>query len=152
MNASVNAYRRLDPHFEAPNQIQVSPMDRGSMVRIPVGNAKTARIEVRSVGPDANPYLLLYILFKTGLHGELSPSAPVGKPASLLPGTIQEAIALFESGDFVKQILGAENIEKFVALKKQVAGRSPNDLGTRVKTSEIIYHHEVTNQGLWNTF
>jgi glutamine synthetase len=152
LNASVNAYRRLDPHFEAPNQIQVSPMDRGSMVRIPVGNKKTARIEVRSVGPDANPYLLLYILFKTGLHGELSPSTLGDKPASLLPGTIQEAIALFESGDFVRQILGTENIEKYVALKRQVANRSASDLGTRVKTSEIIYHHEVTNQGLWNTF
>ena len=35
LNASVNAYRRLDPHFEAPNQIKASAVDRGSMVRIP---------------------------------------------------------------------------------------------------------------------
>jgi glutamine synthetase len=152
LNASVNAYRRLDPHFEAPNQIQVSAMDRGSMVRIPVGNEKTARIEVRSVGPDANPYLLLYILFKTGLHGKLSPPSKKDKPASLLPGTIQEALELFESGPFVREILGAENVEKYLACKKQVAVRSPSDLGTLVKTSEIAYHHEVTNQGLWNTF
>jgi len=32
LNASVNAYRRLDPHFEAPNQIKASPVDRGSMI------------------------------------------------------------------------------------------------------------------------
>jgi glutamine synthetase len=153
LNASVNAYRRLDPHFEAPNQIKVSAIDRGSMVRIPVGNAKTARIEVRSVGPDANPYLLLYILFKTGMHGELLPASTTEEgPASLLPGTIEEAIALFESGDFVKQILGAENIQKYLACKRQVASRSPSDLGTQVKTSEVIYHHEVTNQQLWNKF
>ena len=38
MNSSVNAYRRLDPHFEAPNQIKASAVDRGSMVRIPIGN------------------------------------------------------------------------------------------------------------------
>ena len=49
LNSSVNAYRRLDPHFEAPNQIKVSPIDRGSMIRIPVGNERSARIEVRSV-------------------------------------------------------------------------------------------------------
>jgi glutamine synthetase len=55
LNASVNAYRRLDPHFEAPNQIKASATDRGSMVRIPIGNEKSARVEVRSVGPDANP-------------------------------------------------------------------------------------------------
>ena len=28
LNASVNAYRRLDPHFEAPNQIIASAVDR----------------------------------------------------------------------------------------------------------------------------
>ena len=31
LNASVNAYRRLDPHFEAPNQIKVSSVDRSAM-------------------------------------------------------------------------------------------------------------------------
>ena len=47
LNSSVNSYRRLDPHFEAPNQIKVSAIDRGAMVRIPLGNEKTARVEVR---------------------------------------------------------------------------------------------------------
>ncbi len=42
LNSSVNAYRRLDPHFEAPNQIKVSPIDRGSMIRIPVANEKNS--------------------------------------------------------------------------------------------------------------
>src|SRR6266704_2169693 len=71
INASVNAYRRLDPHFEAPNQIKASAVDRGSMVRIPIGNDKSMRVEVRSVGPDANPYLALYTLFRTGFEGPI---------------------------------------------------------------------------------
>src|SRR6266404_3336857 len=66
LNASVNAYRRLDPHFEAPNQIKASPVDRGSMIRIPIGNEKSMRVEVRSVAPDANPYLVMLSIFKTG--------------------------------------------------------------------------------------
>ena len=66
MNASVNAYRRLDPHFEAPNQIKASATDRGSMVRIPIGNERSARVEVRAVGPDANPYTVLYGSSKPG--------------------------------------------------------------------------------------
>src|SRR3982075_2649678 len=70
LNPSVNAYRRLDPHFEAPNQIIASAVDRGSMVRIPIGNERSARVEVRSVAPDANPYMVLYSVFKTGLDGE----------------------------------------------------------------------------------
>ena len=60
LNPSVNAYRRLDPHFEAPNQIKASATDRGSMVRVPIGNSKSMRVEVRSVAPDANPYLTLF--------------------------------------------------------------------------------------------
>ena len=64
LNASVNAYRRLDPHFEAPNQIKASATDRGSMVRIPIGNERSARVEVRSVAPDANPYMVLLSVFK----------------------------------------------------------------------------------------
>ena len=69
LNSSVNAYRRLDPHFEAPNQIKASAVDRGSMVRIPIGNEKSMRVEVRSVAPDANPYMVMYSIFKTGIRG-----------------------------------------------------------------------------------
>src|ERR1035441_6552207 len=65
LNPSVNAYRRLDPHFEAPNQIKASAVDRGSMIRIPIGNEKSMRVEVRSVSPDANPYLVMLTVFKT---------------------------------------------------------------------------------------
>src|SRR6478736_5874281 len=70
LNPSVNAYRRLDPHFEAPNQIKASAVDRGSMIRIPIGNEKSMRVEVRSVAPDANPYLVMYSIFKTGIDGD----------------------------------------------------------------------------------
>ena len=69
LNPSVNAYRRLDPHFEAPNQIKASAIDRGSMVRIPIGNERSMRVEVRSVAPDANPYMVMLSLFKTGPRG-----------------------------------------------------------------------------------
>src|SRR5579872_7341652 len=65
LNSSVNAYRRLDPHFEAPNQLKASPVDRGAMVRIPIGNERSMRTEVRSVAPDANPYMVMYSIFMT---------------------------------------------------------------------------------------
>src|SRR5690606_1796440 len=67
LNSSVNSYRRLDPSYEAPNEIKASAIDRGSMIRIPLGNARSARVEVRSVAPDANPYLVMSTLIKTGL-------------------------------------------------------------------------------------
>ena len=61
LNSSVNAYRRLDPHFEAPNQLKASAVDRGSMIRIPIGNERSMRVEVRSVAPDANPYMVMLL-------------------------------------------------------------------------------------------
>lgn len=153
LNPSVNAYRRLDPHFEAPNQIKVSPVDRGSMIRIPAGNEKTARIEIRSVAPDANPYLALLSIIKTGFEGQkLKKSRDTRERVRFLPGTIYDAIRLFKASDFIGKILGEENKEKYLSFKQAVADRSPKELGKKIKTSEIIYHHEVTNQVLWNSF
>lgn len=152
LNSSVNAYRRLDPKFEAPNQIKVSSIDRGSMVRIPVGNGKTSRIELRSVAPDANPYLLLYTIIQVGLKGSKLPVSDKRDRLRLLPGTIYDAIKVFKQSDFMRKILGERNVEKFVEFKQIVADRSPKELGNRIKTSEVIYHHEVANQALWNTF
>ena len=63
LNSSVNSYRRLDPHFEAPNQIKVSAIDRGSMIRIPVGNERSTRIEVRSVAPDCKSLSSYFLRF-----------------------------------------------------------------------------------------
>ena len=49
-------------------------------------------------------------------------------------------------------MIGEENKEKFVDRKLASADRCPRDLGTLVKTSEILFHHEVTNQYLWSQF
>ncbi|RJQ38077.1 glutamine synthetase [Candidatus Microgenomates bacterium] len=153
INPSVNAYRRLDPNFEAPNQIKVSAIDRGSMIRIPVGNSQTARIEIRSVAPDANPYLALYTILKTGLEGKkLKKEKDKRDRLRFLPGNIYDAIKLYKASDFIGKILDEDNKEKYLTYKAAVANRSPKELGKLVKTSEIIYHHEVTNQFLWNKF
>ena len=150
LNSSVNAYRRLDPHFEAPNQIMASPIDRGSMVRIPIGNERSARIEVRSIAPDANPYMALYALMKTGLEGPLSEGIRARK--DVLPDNIQDAIDAFKGSSYIADILGADVVEKYAELKQTVADRSPRKLGTLIKPSEIQFHHEVFNQYLWNRF
>ncbi len=153
LNSSVNAYRRLDPHFEAPNQIKVSPIDRGSMIRIPVANEQSARIEIRSVAPDANPYLLLFTILKVGTEGKtLEKNAEKRDRLRFLPGTISDAIKLFRASDFIESIIGIENKEKYLLFKQTVCDRSPKELGTIIKTTEVLYHHEVTNQVLWNKF
>lgn len=154
LNPSVNAYRRLDPHFEAPNQIKVSPIDRGSMIRIPLGNEKSARIEVRSVGPDANIYQTLYTLFRTGFEGPSGdPRGESGRgQVRYLPDNVFDSIRMFQRSEWSRELFGEAVHTKFADLKLHSAERCPKALGTMVKVSEVQFHHEVTNQYLWNHF
>ncbi len=152
LNASVNAYRRLDPHFEAPNQIKASAVDRGSMIRIPIGNEKSARVEVRSVGPDANPYMVLYSIFKSGLHGELSKVKNLRQAERYLPDNIYTALEDFRGAAWTTKLLGADVKARYADLKQASADRCARLLGTFVKSPEIQFHHDIYNQYLWNQF
>jgi glutamine synthetase len=154
LNPSVNGYRRLDPHFEAPNQIKASPVDRGSMIRIPLANERSARIEVRSVGPDANPYLLVYALLKTGMEGPEPEAKEEDKRSRtrFLPSNIYDAIRIFKGSRFIVDLMGEDLQGKFAEIKQACADRCPKDLGTLVKVQEIMFHHEVTNQRRWSLF
>ena len=152
LNASVNAYRRLDPHFEAPNQLKASPVDRGSMIRIPIGNERSMRVEVRSVAPDANPYMVMYSIFKTGLHGEPAKIKNLRQAQRYLPDNIYTALENFRKATWTTQLLGGEVKGRYADLKQASADRCPRLLGTFVKAPEVQYHHDVYNQFLWNLF
>ena len=152
LNASVNAYRRLDPHFEAPNQIKASATDRGSMIRIPIGNEKSARVEVRSVGPDANPYMVLYTVFKTGLHGNTSKIKNLRQAERYLPDNIYTALEDFRGAEWINELLGEDVKGRYADLKQASADRCPRLLGTIVKPCEVQFHHDVYNQLLWGQF
>jgi len=148
----VNAYRRLDPHFEAPNQIKASAVDRGSMIRIPIGNEKSMRVEVRSVSPDANPYMVLLSVFKTGLEGETSKIKNLRQAERYLPDNIYAAIDDFRKSAWTTKLLGQDVKNRYAELKEASADRCARQLGTFVKAPEVQFHHEVYNQFLWNLF
>jgi len=151
-NASVNSYRRLDPHFEAPNQIKASAIDRGSMIRVPFGNERSARVEVRSVAPAANPYMVMLSVFKTGLEGPIAQTENLRQASRYLPDNIYDAIENFRKSSWVTTLLGDEVKARYADLKQGSADRCPRLLGTFVKSQEVQYHHEVYNQYLWNLF
>lgn len=152
LNASVNAYRRLDPHFEAPNQIKASAVDRGSMVRIPIGNERSSRVEVRSVAPDANPYLVMLSVFQTGIDGSVSDTTNLRAAERYLPNNIYDALENFRKSDWATKLLGEDVKARYADLKQTSADRCARLLGTFVKSQEVQYHHEVYNQFLWNLF
>ncbi len=152
LNSSVNSYRRLDPHFEAPNQIKASAVDRGSMVRVPIGNERSMRTEVRSVAPDANPYMVMLAVFKTGLDGSTSNMKNLRQADRYLPDNIYDALEAFRASEWTTKLLGEDVKNRYADLKQASADRCPRLLGTYVKAQEVQYHHEVYNQYLWNLF
>jgi len=152
LNPSVNSYRRLDPHFEAPNQIKASATDRGSMIRIPIGNEKSSRVEVRSVAPDANPYMVLYSVFKSGLDGETAKIKNLRQAERYLPDNIYDALNNFRDASWTTSLLGADVKGRYADLKQASADRCPRLLGTIVKAPEVLFHHDVYNQLIWGKF
>jgi glutamine synthetase len=152
LNASVNSYRRLDPHFEAPNQIIASAVDRGSMVRIPIGNERSSRVEVRSVAPDANPYMVMLSVFRTGLDGAIANVKDLRHAKRFLPDNIYDALADFRKSKWTTELLTEDVKARYADLKQASADRCPRLLGSIVKAQEVQYHHEVYNQYLWNLF
>ena len=96
LNASVNAYRRLDPHFEAPNQIKASagrsrlddPHSRSATKAACAWKCARSR-------PDANPYMVLYSVFKTGLDGEIAKIENLRQAERYLPDNIYTALENF---------------------------------------------------------
>jgi len=120
------------------------------MVRIPIGNKNSARVEVRSIAPDANPYMVIYSLLRTGLEGPLVNG--VRNSTAILPDNIYDAIMYLCGSGHTAELLGPEVRDRFGELKQASADRCPRQLGTMIKTGEIQFHHEVTNQHLWRLF
>ena len=112
------------------------------MVRIPIGNERSARVEVRAVGPDANPYLVLYGIFKTGLEGDIAEMENLRSAHRYLPDNIYDAIDNFMKAEWTTKLLGADVKARYADLKQASADRCPRLLGTVVKTSEVQFHHD----------
>jgi len=71
-NPTVNSYRRLVPHFEAPTVLAFSKRNRSAAVRVPMyyqNEEKSKRIEFRCPDPTANPYLAFSAMLVFGIYG-----------------------------------------------------------------------------------
>ena len=91
LNPSVNAYRRLDPHFEAPNQIKASAIDRGSMVRVPLGNEE-ARALKSAPSARRKPLHGLYSIFRPGSKARSAKIKNLRQADRYLPDNIYDAL------------------------------------------------------------
>jgi len=127
-------------------------LDRGAMIRIPIGNERSMRTEVRAVAPDANPYLVMFSIFKTGLEGTTAKMKNLRQAERYLPDNIYTAIEGFRNAEWTTKLLGKDVKGRYADLKQGSADRCPRLLGSVVKAAEVQFHHEVYNQFLWNLF
>jgi glutamine synthetase len=122
------------------------------MIRVPIGNDKSMRVEVRSVSPDASPYMVMYSVFKTGIEGDTAKIKNLRQAERYLPDNIYDALTNFRESKWTSRLLGEDVKARYADLKQAAADRCPRSLGTFVKAPEVQYHHEVYNQFLWNLF
>jgi glutamine synthetase len=80
LNPTVNSYKRLVPHHEAPVNIAWSFANRSPLIRVPASRENGTRIELRSPDPSTNPYLAFAAILMAGLDGikrNLTPPPPL---------------------------------------------------------------------------
>ncbi len=137
-NPLVNSYKRLVPGYEAPVYIAWARRNRSALVRVPMykpGKENATRLELRSPDPSANPYLAFAVMLGAGLKGieEKLPLMPEATNnifhmsdaeletagINILPGTLGEAIDLFEHSELMKEVLGEHIHEFYVANKRK---------------------------------
>jgi len=129
-NPTINSYKRLSGGLEAPKYISWGYRNRSSLIRVPSGMSD---IEIRNADSAANPYLVFSLITLAGIDGikkKIEPPHPVEvdlysippeelKKYPSLPNSLEEAIELMESDDFVKNSLGSELFQSFVDMKKE---------------------------------
>jgi glutamine synthetase len=149
-NPSLNSYRRLVPHFEAPVNLAYSASNRSASIRIPhVNGDKARRFEFRCPDSSGSPYLVTAAILMAAIDGiknRIDPGQPMDKniydlpPEELaqIPGTcssLEEAISELEkdkswltAGD----VFTEEFLDSYLGWKKanevDVARFRPNPL------------------------
>lgn len=135
LNPTVNSYKRLVPHHEAPVNIAWSFANRSPLIRVPSSRENGTRIELRSPDPSANPYLAFAAILMAGLDGikrNLTPPPPLTdnlyemseeerqkNGVDSLPADLGSAINAFKNDPINKEILGDFAYEKFIQAKEK---------------------------------
>ncbi len=134
-NPIVNSYKRLIQGYEAPVHIAWSANNRTPLIRIPATRGESARIELRSPDPAANPYLALAVCLAAGLDGirnQILPPEGIDcnvfemtdeerKKAGIekLPGSLREAAREFQNDAYIQNVLGEDLSKKYLKAKEK---------------------------------
>ncbi|MFN6546726.1 glutamine synthetase [Mycolicibacterium nivoides] len=144
LNPNINSYKRIDPEMFTPTAATWGYDDRSTAARVLLPNRRSARVEHRRPGADANPYIVGAALLAAGLHGlldELPVPARDAEPAEL-PGDLGSALAQFENSAWTADLLGKTFCTSFAATRRAEMERYDQWLRTTITTWELHRHLE----------
>ncbi|MGY5874496.1 MAG: glutamine synthetase family protein [Candidatus Thorarchaeota archaeon] len=135
-NPSVNSYKRLVPHHEAPVYISWGPMNRTALVRVPLfSSSSKAAVEFRSADAMTNPYLLFTALMAAGLDGinsnlippeartedifEMSDTERKQHGIKMLPPNLEAALTSLENDTVIRKAIGEPVVEEYLKIKRK---------------------------------
>ncbi len=119
---TVNSYKRYQHGSWAPTRLVWAFDNRTGAFRV-VGQGKDIHIECRLPGADCNPYLAYSAALASGLDGienQIEPpplfqgDAYSAQELPEIPGTLQDAIALFRRSSFTSKAFGKEVVEHYL--------------------------------------
>ena len=136
-NPTINSYRRLVPHYEAPVNLAYSSQNRSASVRIPYAlSEKARRFEFRCPDSSGSPYIVTAAILMAmidGIKNQIDPGKPMDKniydlsPEELatIPGTcasLEQAIAEMKADKAwltAGDVFTEDFIETYVAYKQE---------------------------------
>jgi glutamine synthetase len=101
--------------------------DRTAALRIKGGRGDEMHLENRTPCAASNPYLVAAAVLAAGIDGlmeRIEPPAPteqiayVDQSATPLPQTLDESLQAFEDDEKLKDLLGQEFVQLFLAVKR----------------------------------
>ncbi|AHX11291.1 glutamine synthetase, type I [Neorickettsia helminthoeca str. Oregon] len=134
LNPLTNSYKRLIPGYEAPCNLDCSPLSRSAAIRIPHspgGEPSAKRVEVRFPDAGTNPYLGTSALLMAGIAGineKITPESATAELKKSADGSIslcrslEEAlVSLDKNRDFLLEgnVFTNAQIDAYIALKTE---------------------------------
>ncbi|MEF8847956.1 MAG: glutamine synthetase family protein [Candidatus Thermoplasmatota archaeon] len=131
-NPTVNSYKRLVPHYEAPLYIAWGKHNRSSLIRIAA--KEDVDIEIRNADPTANPYLFFAAVIHAGLLGikkkkkissiekdiyKMDKDELFAKGIERLPTGLLESLEELDKDEQLKEAMGLELVETYIKNKKE---------------------------------
>ncbi|GIJ07205.1 glutamine synthetase family protein [Micromonospora andamanensis] len=123
---NINSYKRYQPGSFAPTALRWGTDNRTCALRV-VGHGQGMRVENRVPGADVNPYLAIAALVAGALHGienelelgqECAGNAYDDASAERVPGTLRDALTLWEGSTVARDAFGEEVVAHYANMAR----------------------------------